>query len=202
MKKPFILGLTGSIGMGKSTVTRFFREAGVPVWDADEVVHQLYSNGREGVRRIAEIRPEAIKDDAVDRTALKAWVMEDPLALKRIEAKIHPLLARSRFDFLSRAESDGSEVVVLDIPLLYETKLDRLVDAVLVVSAPPEIQRERVLARPDMTPELFEKLLSEQMPDAEKRRRAEYVIESVELEPTRAAVMALLDRLKAGADHA
>ena len=202
MAKPFILGLTGSIGMGKSTVSQMFRDAGVAVWDADSTVHRLYSKGGKAVRRISAIRPEAVFDGQVSRDALKIWIAEDPTALEQIEAQVHPLVAEARFDFLEDAEAAGRTLVVLDVPLLFETKGDRLVDAVLVVTAPPEIQRARVLARPGMTEDQFQAILAKQVPDAEKRDRADYVIESVELEPTRAAVMALIDRLKTRVGHA
>lgn len=182
--------------MGKSTVAGFFKEAGIPVWDADEVVDQLYRVGGAGVKRIEAIRPEAIKDYAVDRQALKDWIAEDETALRRIEAQIHPLVARERFDFIEDAERSGARLIVLDIPLLYETGADKIVDKVLVVTAPAKVQRERVMARPGMTKKAFEGILAKQLPDEKKRARADYVIESVAMEPTRRAVKSLIRSLR------
>lgn len=188
-----VLGLTGSIGMGKSTAAGFFREAGVPVWDADAAVHRLYAPGGAAVAPIGAIHPAAVRDDAIDRAALRAWIAEDPAALRRIEAIVHPLVARSRADFL--AENAARPLVVVDVPLLFETGGDRVVDASLVVTAPPEVQRERVLARPGMTDEHFRTILAKQMPDAEKRARASHVIETQTLDQTRAAVFDLIAHL-------
>lgn len=196
MKGPFILGLTGSIGMGKSTVAAMFRAAGVPVWDADAAVHRLYAPGGAGVAAIAAIRPQAVIEGAVSRPALKAWIAEDAGALARIEAAIHPLVAQDRLDFLDRARAEGAALVVLDIPLLFEGGAERAMDAVAVVTAPAELQRARVLARPGMTEAELARFLAKQMPDAEKRARADYIIPSVELEPTRQAVLDLIAKLK------
>jgi dephospho-CoA kinase len=202
MSRPFLLGLTGSIGMGKSTVAGLFREAGVPVWDADAAVHELYAAGGAGAAAIAALRPGAVPDGAVDRAALRAWIAEDDRALKRIEAAIHPLVAADRAGFIARAAADAAPLVVLDIPLLYETGADAAMDAVLVVTAPPEVQRARVLARPGMTEADFARLLAKQLPDAEKRARADHVIRSVELEPTRAAVLELIRQITGSQAHA
>lgn len=188
-----ILGLTGSIGMGKSTTTGFFREAGVPVWDADSAVHDLYAKGGDAVAPLAQLHPPAVTAGAVDRAALREWIAADPQALKRIEAVVHPLVARSRAAFLE-ANAD-KPLVVLDIPLLFETGGDRAVDASLVVTAPPDVQRARVLARPGMTEDHFRTILSKQMPDAEKRARATHVIETLTLDQTRAAVFDLIEHL-------
>lgn len=188
-----VLGLTGSIGMGKSTAAGFFREAGVPVWDADAAVHRLYAPGGAAVAPIGAIHPAAVQGDAIDRAALRAWIAEDPAALKRIEAIVHPLVARSRAEFL--AENAARPLVVVDVPLLFETGGDRYVDASLVVTAPPEVQRQRVLARPGMTDEHFRTILAKQMPDAEKRARASHVIETQTLDQTRAAVFDLIAAL-------
>ncbi len=188
-----VLGLTGSIGMGKSTAAGFFREAGVPVWDADAAVHQLYAPGGAAVAPIGAIHPAAVQGDAIDRAALRTWIAEDPAALKRIEAIVHPLVARSRAEFL--AENATRPLVVVDVPLLFETGGDRYVDASLVVTAPPEVQRQRVLARPGMTEEHFRTILAKQMPDAEKRARASHVIETQTLDQTRAAVFDLIAAL-------
>lgn len=197
MKRPFRLGLTGSIGMGKSTTASMFRDEGVPVWDADAVVHQLYARGGAGVAAIAGIRPQAVVDGAVSRPALKAWIDEDPSALGRIESVVHPLVVSDRSAFLARAAQEGADLVVLDIPLLFETGAEELVDATLVVTAPPEVQRARVLARPGMTEAQFAAINARQMPDAEKRARATHVIETLTLEATRAAVRDLIAGIRA-----
>ena len=195
--RPFVLGLTGSIGMGKSTTAGLFRAAGVPVWDADAAVHRAYSAGGAAVEPIRALCPDAIVDGAVDRAVLKAWIAEDPEALSRIEAAVHPLVAEDRKAFLADAAAAGAPVVVLDIPLLFETGGAELVDAVVVVSVPPEVQRARVLARPAMTESHFDRILAKQMPDAEKRRRADYVIETRTLDAARAAVQELIGKLTA-----
>jgi len=195
--RPFVLGLTGSIGMGKSTTAGLFRAAGVPVWDADAAVHRAYSAGGAAVEPIRALCPDAIVDGAVDRAVLKAWIAEDPEALSRIEAAVHPLVAEDRKAFLADAAAAGAPVVVLDIPLLFETGGAALVDAVVVVSVPPEVQRARVLARPAMTESHFDRILAKQMPDAEKRRRADYVIETRTLDAARAAVQELIGKLTA-----
>jgi len=188
-----VLGLTGSIGMGKSTTAGFFREAGVPVWDADAVVHELYAPGGAAVAPLAALHPAAVSDGAIDRAALRDWIAADPTALRQIESVVHPLVAQSRADFLVRHA--GAPLVVVDVPLLFETGGDAGVDATLVVSAPPEVQRARVLARPGMNEAHFRTILSKQMPDAEKRARASHVIESLTLEQTRAAVSDLIGTL-------
>jgi dephospho-CoA kinase len=195
-----ILGLTGSIGMGKSTTSRFFREAGVPVWDADAAVHDLYEAGGAAVAPMAALFPGAIADNAVDRAALRTLIAENPGVLKQIEGIVHPLVAQSRARFL--AANADAPLVVLDVPLLFETGGDAYCDATLVVSAPPEVQKARVLERPGMTEAHFQTILSKQTPDAEKRARATYVIETLTLDQTRAAVQALVARLTQGTDHA
>lgn len=188
-----ILGLTGSIGMGKSTTSGFFRAAGVPVWDADATVHALYAPGGAAVAPLAALHPAALRDGAIDRAALRDWIAADPGALRQIEALVHPLVARSRADFL--AAHAAAPLVVIDVPLLFETGGDAFVDASLVVSAPPEVQRARVLARPGMDEAHFRTILAKQMPDAEKRARATHVIETLSLDQTRAAVHDLIDHL-------
>ena len=191
----FRLGLTGSIGMGKSTTARLFAEAGVPVWDADAAVHKLYGAGGAGAKAVAALRPGALKDGAVDRDALKAWVSEDADALTQLERVIHPLVAADRAAFAQSAQSD---VVVFDIPLLYETGGDAEMDAVVVVSAPADVQRERVLARAGMSPALLDTILAKQMPDAEKRRRADFVIGTTSLDAAREAVEDVLAQIRRG----
>ncbi|GAB4260078.1 MAG: dephospho-CoA kinase [Pararhodobacter sp.] len=188
-----ILGLTGSIGMGKSTTARFFREAGIPVWDADAAVHDLYQPGGGAVAPMAAAFPQAIRDGAVDRAALRLLIESDPTALKTIEAIVHPLVAESRAQFLR--DNAHSPLVVLDVPLLFETGGDGYCDQTLVVSAPPEVQKARVLQRPGMTEAHFQTILSKQLPDAEKRARATHVIETHSLEQTREAVQALIRHL-------
>ncbi|WP_375551144.1 dephospho-CoA kinase [Rhodophyticola porphyridii] len=192
----FVLGLTGSIGMGKSTTARFFRDLDIPVWDADATVHRLYSKDGAAVSMIAELRPGAVRNGCVDRVHLKAWIAEDPAALSRIEAIVHPLVAADRAQFLE--DHAEQPLVVLDIPLLFETGADLWVDGVLVVTAAPEVQRARVFERPGMTEDTFNTILSRQMPDAQKRARADYVIETKTLEQTRAAVETLVSQITRG----
>ena len=187
----FILGLTGSVGMGKSVTARFFAEEGVPVHDADAVVHRLYEG--EAVAAIEAAFPGTTVDGKVDRTRLAARVLGDGAALKRLEAIVHPLVHEAERRLLAEAEARGDKIVVLDIPLLFETGADERVDAVVVVSAPIEVQRARVLERPGMTVEKLEAILAKQMPDAEKRRRADFVVDTSKgFEASRADVRAIL----------
>jgi dephospho-CoA kinase len=188
----FILGLTGSLGMGKSTTSRFFAEAGVPVHDADAVVHRLYEG--EAVAAIEAAFPGTTAGGKVDRNKLAARVLGDAAALQRLEAIVHPLVQEAERRLLAEAAVNGEKLAVLDIPLLFETGGDQRVDAVVVVSAPPDVQRTRVLERPGMTIEKLESILSKQMPDAEKRRRADFVVDSSQgFESARAQVRAILD---------
>ena len=187
----FILGLTGSLGMGKSTTAGFFAEAGVPVHDADAVVHHLYEG--EAVAAIEAAFPGTTADGKVDRNKLATRVLGDHAALKRLEAIVHPLVHEAERRLLAEAEARGEKVAVLDIPLLFETGGDARVDAVVVVSAPPEVQHSRVLQRPGMTMEKLEAILAKQMPDVEKRRRADFIVDTSRgLEPARAQVRAIL----------
>ncbi|MBI1197334.1 MAG: dephospho-CoA kinase [Phenylobacterium sp.] len=192
-----VIGLTGSIGMGKSTTAAMFRDAGVPVYDADAAVHDLYDTGGAAVGPVGEAFPGVVKDGKVDREALRQAVLGQPEELKRLNAIVHPLVGRDRVGFFKAAEEAGADMVVLDIPLLFETGGDANVDAVVVVSAPAEMQRERVLARPGMTPERLDAILAQQMADAEKRVRAHYVVDTGRgLEPARDQVTAIIAALR------
>lgn len=194
------VGLTGSIGMGKSTTTAMFAEEGVPVWDADDAVHRLYEEGGAAVAPIASEFPDAIENGAVSRMALKRRIAADPTALGRIEAIVHPLVAADREVF--RAAHPDAAILLFDIPLLYETGADAWLDRVVVVTAPPEIQRERVLDRPGMTEAMFDEILSRQVPDAEKRARADFVIETLTMEGARTEVRRIIDQLRQEAANA
>lgn len=200
MMRPLVVGLTGSIGMGKSTTAAMFAAEGVPVWDADAAVHRLYGPGGAAVPAVAALCPAAAGPDGVDRAALKGWLDQTEDGLQRLEAAVHPLVAEDRRAFLQRAATEGAAVVVLDIPLLFETGADRFVDATLVVTAAPEEQFRRVLSRPGMTESAFAALVARQMPDAEKRSRADHVIETRSLDQTRAEVRRLLEQLRSRAD--
>jgi dephospho-CoA kinase len=173
-----VVGLTGSIGMGKSTTATMFREAGVPVYDADAAVHDLYAKDGAAVAPVGEAFPGVVSDGAFDREALRQRVLGDPEALKRLNAIVHPLVGRDRVGFFQQAQAQGADMVVLDIPLLFETGGHANMDAVVVVTAPAELQRERVLARPGMTPERLDAILAQQMADAEKRARAHFVVDT------------------------
>jgi dephospho-CoA kinase len=187
----FILGLTGSLGMGKSTTARFFAEEGVPVHDADAVVHRLYAG--EAAAAIEAAFPGATAGGKVDREELAARVLGDSAALKRLETIIHPLVQEAERRLLAEAEARGENVAVLDIPLLFETGGEERVDAVVVVSAPPEVQRSRALERAGMTVDKLDAILAKQMPDEEKRRRADFVVDTSHgFETARAQVRAIL----------
>ena len=184
-----ILGLTGSIGMGKSTTTTMFADAGALVWNADDAVHCLYAKGGAAVAPVGGAFPGVVVDGAVDRTRLAEALGRDGEAFGLLEAIVHPLVLKGRLADLTAAEARGVKLAVLDIPLLFETGGDAAVDAVVVVTAPAAVQAERVLARPGMTRERFEAILARQLPDAEKRRRADFVIDTgVGLEAARARV--------------
>lgn len=193
MKRPFLIGLTGSIGMGKSTTAAMFADLGIPVWDADAAVSDLYSRNGAGAVALAELYPAAVGSQGVDRERLRDIIATDEDALGAIEKIIHPLVANHRQAFVANATSD---LVVLDIPLLFETGGDTAVDHIVVVSAPADIQRARVLARANMTPERFEALLSRQIPDDEKRARADTVIETITLDAARASVESVVNTLR------
>lgn len=178
MKRMKILGLTGSIGMGKSETARMFRRLGVPVFDADAAVHRLFAKGGRAVPLINEAFPGVVQDGRVDRQALGKVVFDNNEALRRLEAIVHPLVREAEQRFLKRAMRHRKPLVVLDIPLLFETHGQSRCDHVAVVSAPAHVQRYRVLQRPGMTPERLAAVLAQQMPDREKRRRADFVIQS------------------------
>ncbi|QCO55792.1 dephospho-CoA kinase [Pseudorhodobacter turbinis] len=186
---PYRLGLTGSIGMGKSTTAGFFAAAGLPVWDADAAVHRLYARGGAAVAPIAAVWPQAVMDGAVDRPALKTIIAADDTALSSIEAIVHPLVATDRADFLAKASAD---IVVFDIPLLFEKGTEVEMDATLLVTAPAALQRARVMARDGMTDAQFQTILSRQMPDVEKRARATHIIETLSMDAAGACVTALV----------
>jgi dephospho-CoA kinase len=188
-----ILGLTGSIGMGKSTTAKLFAEAGVPVYDADATVHKIYQG--EAVPAIEAAFPGSTVDGKVDRNRLSARVVHDPAAMKRLEAIVHPMLRAYHQKFLDDAERSGAPVAVVDVPLLYETGGEKRVDAVVVVTTSPEIQRERILARDNMTAEKLDAILARQLPDAEKRQRADFVVDTSHgLDPVRARIRDILDQ--------
>jgi len=189
-----IIGLTGSIGMGKSTTLQMFAEAGVPVYDADAAVHAVYSSSAVPVVEAAF--PGTTADGKVDRQKLSQRVLGNPEALKKLEQIVHPLLGAHRQKFLEDAEKAGAPIVLMDVPLLFETGGEKRMDAVIVVSAPAELQRERVLARENMTQEKLDAILARQMPDAEKRKRADFVVDTSRgLEPVRADVKDILAKV-------
>jgi dephospho-CoA kinase len=187
-----ILGLTGSIGMGKSTTAKLFAEAGVPVYDADAAVHRIYEG--EAAPAVEAAFPGTTVNGKVDRNKLSARVVHDPAAMKQLEQIVHPMLGASRQKFLSDAEQAGAPVAVVDVPLLFETGGEKRVDAVVVVTTSAEIQRQRILARDNMTPEKLDAILARQLPDAEKRKRAHFVVDTSHgLDPVRARIRDILD---------
>ena len=193
------VGLTGSIGMGKSTTAAMFAAEGVPVYDADAEVHALYARGGAAVEPLEAAFPGVVVDGAVDRARLSQQVVGKPDELKRLEAIVHPLVGESRIGFFQKAVADAADIVILDIPLLFETGGEKRMDAVVVVSAPAYLQRQRVLARPGMDEAKLDAILARQMADAEKRARAHFVIDtSLGLEPARQQVRDVLARLRAG----
>ena len=188
----WLLGLTGSIGMGKSTTAQIFRDQGIPVWDADDCVHKLYALGGAAVAPIGELIPDAIVNGSVSREVLKSRISSDRSLLGLIEKIVHPLLAKDREDF----KKTVSDILVFDIPLLFETGAEAWLDSVLVVSAPEALQKERVLSRPGMTQEQFEFILSRQMSDKQKRSKADHIIETLSLEQTREDVTKLIKEIR------
>lgn len=196
------IGLTGSIAMGKSEVAKIFATQGIPVFDSDLAVHELYGKGGAAVAAIASLVPSAIVDGAVDRRRLAAAVLEDQAVLRKIEAVVHPLVKARQKMFLAQAEARGYDIAVLDIPLLFETGREEEVDVIVVVSAGVELQRERALRRPGMTPEKLNFILSRQLPDQQKCSRAHYVIDtSVSLEDTAREVSRVIVAIRTKAGH-
>ncbi|WP_371170155.1 dephospho-CoA kinase [Aliiroseovarius sp. 2305UL8-7] len=199
MSEPFIIGLTGSIGMGKTTTAKMFADEGIPVWDADAAVHRIYAPGGAAVEPMRDLYPKAVSEKGVDREVLKAWLTDDPTALKQIEAVVHPLVADDRAEFLN---TTPAPIVLLDMPLLFEIGAADQVDLVAVVSAPSELQRVRVLARGTMSAQQFEAILAKQVPDAEKRARADVIIPTVTMDGARQAVKQVVAHVKERLDHA
>lgn len=192
-----VLGLTGSIGMGKTTTAQMFRDEGCPVFDADATVHALYDRGGAAVPIIKAVFPDAIKEGAVDRKILGAHMREDPLNLEVLESFIHPLVGQRRAEFFVQAKADGADIVVLDVPLLFETGGHKKVDKIVVVTAPADIQKKRVMAREGMTEPLFETLLARQTPDHIKREQADFLIFThIGLEHAREQVQDILRELR------
>jgi dephospho-CoA kinase len=198
-----VVGLTGSIGMGKSATAAMFAEAGAPVYDADAEVRRLYAPGGDAVAKVEAAFPGVVVDGAVDRGRLGERVLGDPAALARLNGIVHPLMGAARAEFFRRAQESGADLVVLDIPLLFETGGERNVDKVVVVSAPEAVQRERVLARPGVTPEKFAAILAAQVPDDEKRARADFVVDTSQgFDHARRQVTSILAALRAGREAA
>ncbi|MEO9865638.1 MAG: dephospho-CoA kinase [Yoonia sp.] len=190
-----MLGLTGSIGMGKSTTAQMFADLGVPVWDADAAVHRIYSVGGTAVGPVSDVYPMAITNGAVDRGKLKDMMADRDGVLEKIQEIVHPLVAADRQAFLD--DHKDADFVLLDIPLLFETGADKWIDVTICVSAPADVQENRVLSRKGMTKNTFDMILSHQMPDADKRAKADHVVETLELDATRDAVAKLMTELKA-----
>jgi dephospho-CoA kinase len=188
------IGLTGSIGMGKSTTAQMFSEEGIPVWDADAAVIRLYSRDGSGTKEIAKIAPNAVGEAGVNRAELKALIKRNPEFLEDLEAIVHPLVAKDREQFF--AANMDAKAILLDIPLLFENGTEDQMDVVVVVSTSAEAQKERVMARGTMDEDTFSLILSKQMPDAEKRKRADYVIETTSIEHARKQVQNILTEIR------
>ena len=195
----FRLGVTGSIGMGKSTTAAMFAEEGLPVWDADAAVHRLYGQNGATVAPIAALCPQAQTAAGIDRDALKRWISTDASALAQLESIVHPLVAADRDAFIASAKAD---IVVLDIPLLFEKGTEAQMDATLLCTAPPALQKARVMARGTLTDDQFQTILARQMPDSEKRARATHIVETLSVDSTRAYVRALITHIREGQSHA
>ncbi|MEY3961442.1 MAG: hypothetical protein RIR14_2096 [Pseudomonadota bacterium] len=195
----FRLGLTGSIGMGKSTTAAMFADEGLPVWDADAAVHRLYGPDGAAVPAIAALCPQAETASGIDRALLKDWITTNPRALQALEFIVHPLVAADRDTFIAATQAD---IVILDIPLLFEKGTEAQMDATLLCTAPPALQKARVMARGTMTEAQFQTILARQMPDAEKRARATHIVETLSLDSTRAYVRALIAHIRESRRHA
>jgi dephospho-CoA kinase len=192
-----LIGLTGSIGMGKSTTATLFADMGFPVYDADAAVHRLYAKGGAAVSPVAALFPDVVLDGAVDRRRLSAHVLGNDVAMRALEAVVHPLVGTDRQAFFDRATETKSDLVVLDVPLLFETGGAGALDAVVVVSAPAEVQKARVLARPDMDADKFAAILARQLPDADKRARADFVVDtSMGLDHARDQLASIVETLR------
>jgi dephospho-CoA kinase len=196
---PYLLGLTGSIGMGKSTTAAMFAAEGIPVWDADACVHRLYAPGGAATALVASLYPQAIQDGAVHRPTLRALIAKDPRVLDHLQSAVHPLVAADRAAFIT---TTTAPILLLDIPLLFETGADAQCNGIAVVTAPAAIQRARVRARADMSDAELDLILSRQMPDAEKRKRATWVIETTDMDTARAAVRSVLSDIRERLTHA
>jgi dephospho-CoA kinase len=197
-ERPLLIGLTGSIGMGKSETAKMFAKLGIPVYDSDAAVHRLYEPGGAAVEKISEAFPGTVHDGRVDRAALSKRLAGNEVAFRKLESIVHPLVGEENRKFLAQAIADGADMVVQDVPLLFETGGDARMDAVVVVSAPADIQRQRVLERPGMTPEKLDQILARQMPDAEKRAKAHFVVETDKgLDHAFAQVKAIVETVKA-----
>tara|TARA_R110000751_G_scaffold304402_1_gene419848 strand:- start:317 stop:910 length:594 start_codon:yes stop_codon:yes gene_type:complete len=195
----FLLGLTGSIGMGKSTTAKLFAEAGCDVWDADAAVHRIYSKGGSAVEPMRALEPRAVIDDTVSRPSLRALIAEDPTLLVKIEKIVHPLVGQDRQQFIDTAQSD---ILVFDIPLLFETGGNARMDAVVCVSIPAELQQKRVMERGTMTLEQFEQIKAKQMPNDDKVARSDYVVITDTMDHAREQVQAIVNTIKAGLSDA
>jgi dephospho-CoA kinase len=178
VRRPLLIGLTGSIGVGKTETARMFAAAGIPVYDADAAVHRLYAPGGEAVAAIEKVFPECVRSGQVDRACLSAKVRADRAALARLEAIVHPFVARDQESFVARSAAEGADMVVLDIPLLFESGSHSRMDVIVVVTAPEDIQRKRVLARPGMNENMLDQILSRQLADVDKRKHADFVVET------------------------
>ena len=195
-----VLGLTGSIGMGKSTTAQFFRDAGIPVHDADAVVHHLYET--DAVAPVGALFPDVVDDGKIDRRRLGTYVLDTKNAenMKKLEAIIHPMVRDAEIVFRKKSEDAGAKLAILDIPLLFETGRDQAMDGVIVVTAPEDVQKKRVLARPDMSETKFQSILARQTPDLEKRERADFVIDTSKgLESAKQAVAQIIEKIVSGA---